>query len=204
MGSSTLGSGIAESGIEREFNIIPSVRRHKDLPLAFSAPSPYVLLNDINIVQLKEQAALVRASNKITLVTPDLIGGFNPCREGMRLLKEHFLVNGILSANLSQLAMAKSEGLITIQRLFLFDSYAWDNAIKAIKNTHVDAVEILPGPLAIKFASTLKKKGVPMLAGGFIKTRTEVRNLFAASFSGVTTSEKDLWKLDSSQLSGTP
>lgn len=179
-----------------KFQIIPSVRREKDFPAALDALSRYILLSGQNIDTLALWTEKAHQANKIVLANPDLIGGLDPSPIGLKLLKNHFGVDGILSPNLQQLRVAHKEGLFGIQRIFLFDSQSWDTGLKALAESSVDAVEILPGTMAPKFASALKRKGVSMLAGGFIKTRKQVKELYSLGFTGATTTEKDLWRYD--------
>lgn len=179
-----------------EFHIIPSVRREKDFAEAMNALSRYVLLSGQDIDTLAHWTMEAHKANKIVLANPGLIGGLDPSPIGLKLLKTHFGVDGILSPNLQQLRVAQKEGLFCIQRIFLFDSQSWDTGLKALAESTVDAVEILPGTMAPKFASALKRKGVAMLAGGFIKTRKQVKELYAMGFMGATTTAKDLWRYD--------
>ena len=165
----------------------------QDFTEALSGPARYVLLSGQNIDVLGHWTSEAHKRNKIVLVNPDLIGGLEASQIGLRLLRNHFGVDGIMSPNLQQLRMAHKEGLFCIQRIFLLDSQSWDSGLKALNNSSVDAVEILPGTMAPKFVSSLKRKGVAMLAGGFIKTRKQIQELYSLGFLGATTSEKALW-----------
>lgn len=182
--------------MKKEFHIIPSVRRAKDFAEALSGPARHILLSGQGIDILGQWTIEAHEKNKIVLVNPDLIGGLEASQTGLRLLKKHFGVDGIMSPNLQQLRMAHKEGLFCIQRIFLLDSQSWDSGLKALNNASVDAVEILPGTMAPKFVSSLKRKGVAMLAGGFIKTRKQIQELYSLGFYGATTSEKALWTYD--------
>lgn len=176
-----------------KFDIIPSVKKVRDLPYALSCPGKYILVSGFDISDLKEHIARIHASHKIAIVNPNLVGGLSPDATGLRLLRQHFEVDAIVSSSLQQLQIARREGMLCIQRLFLVDSHGWDTALVALRNSKVDAVEILPGHMAIKFAASLKTKGVPMLTGGFVKTKKEVWDVYSAGYSGVTTSQRDLW-----------
>lgn len=180
--------------LPQEFHIIPSIRKISDLPLALASPAKYILISGFDISNLQDSVDKIHSLNKVVMVNPELVGGLTTDVTGLRLLKGFFGVDGIVSHSLQQLHMARREGLFCVQRVFLVDSHAWDSAVKALKGSNVDAVEILPGSMALKFAASLKRKGVPMLTGGFIKTQKEVQALCAAGFSGLTTSAKDLWK----------
>ncbi|SBV98955.1 Glycerol-3-phosphate responsive antiterminator [uncultured Alphaproteobacteria bacterium] len=178
------------------FEIIPSVRQAKILPFALSCPSRYVLISGLDVSVLKASVEEIHAARKIAIVNPSLVGGLASDATGLRLLRQHFGVDMIASSSLQQLQQARREGLMCIQRLFLVDSYAWDSALAALRNSKVDAVEILPGHMSVKFAASLKTKGVPMLAGGFIKSRKEVQEILAAGYTGLTTSQRDLWNYE--------
>lgn len=178
------------------FTIIPSVRVLKDLDYALKSTLPIILLSEVHIGNLTSLVKLCQRQNKKVLVNVDLVGGFSPDRMGVKLLKDLFKVDGILTSNMITINMCKSVGLFTIQRFFLMDSKAVDSSLKSFKNSQADAVELLPSPLAPKFADEIaKNKNIPILAGGFVDNKNSIEKFKKLGFNGVTTSTKDLWNL---------
>lgn len=181
--------------IFKSFTVIPSVLKLKDFDEALNAKSNIILLTDVNIGNLKSLVNMCHQKNKIAFVNIDLVGGLSSDQTGIRLLKNLFRVDGITSSNSMNVNFSKSIGLYTIQRFFLIDSRSLFSGLNALKTTKSDAIEMLPGPLAIKFKSLIKEvKDVHLISGGFIDNKESITKIYNAGFSGVTTSEKSLWK----------
>lgn len=175
------------------FHIIPSIKKIKDLPAALDSLARYILIGGLDIGVLQDSIEALHARNKIVFVNPELVGGLEPSQTGVSLLRRHFNVDGIMSHSTQQLRNAKKEKMLCIQRIFLMDSHYWDTGIKAVNDARVDGIEILPSFMAIKFARSVQKKGLPLFTGGFIKTREDVQKFKASGFAGLTTSAKELW-----------
>lgn len=178
----------------RGFTIIPSVRRLRDFDYALKSYSNIVFLSEVHIGNLGPLVKRLQNSGKLAFVNADLIGGFDADPIGIKLLKDLFHVDGIISSNSRVINISKSIELYTIQRFFLIDSRGLDSGLKALKTSRSDAVEILPGALSIKFKDEVRKvKDVPLLGGGFIKDKATILNIYNSGFMGVTTSQKELW-----------
>lgn len=63
-------------------------------------------------------------------------------------------------------------------------------------NNKFDAIEVLPACCAVIESNSLArlKKDSKLLAGGFINTINMVEQVFKLGFSGITTSNKELWQ----------
>lgn len=176
------------------FTIIPSIRNLKDFEDALNSVSKVVLLSEVHIGNLQLLSKRCHSRNKIVLVNIDLIGGLATDQIGIKLLKNFFKVDGIISSNSMNVNISKAIGLYAIQRFFLIDSRGVDSGLKALKNTKSDAIEVLPGPLATKFKDKINEvRDIPLLGGGFIDNKSIVSDIFKAGFIGVTTSKKELW-----------
>lgn len=182
--------------------IIPSVRNMRQFDVSLRTESPYVLLSEIHIGNLREFAARCHSLHKMVMVNIDLIGGFSADQAGLKLLHNFYKVDVAISSSGMKLNMAKAIGLQTMQRMFLLDSRSFDFALKSIQTTKVDAIEVLPGPLAPDFWQRIKDvRDVPLFAGGFIDSPEVVRRVQKARFAGVTTSEGKLWSIKLKQNS---
>ncbi len=166
----------------------------RDLDYALESTLPLILLSEVHIGNLVDLVSLCHKKDKKVFVNVDLVGGFSPDKIGTKLLRDLFKVDGILSSNMITINICKSVGLFTIQRFFLMDSKAVDSSLKSFRNSRADAVELLPSPLAPKFAGEItKNKKIPILAGGFVDNKKSVKKFKELGFNGVTTSTRDLW-----------
>lgn len=179
---------------EGTFKIIPSVRKLKNLERALQAKSNIIFLSEAHIGNLRDLAAKCHQYGKTAFVNIDFLGGLSQDQTGIKFLKDMFKVDGVMSTSTIKINIAKSIGFYTIQRFFLIDSRSYDMSLKALRNSKVDAVEILPALVAPYFFNELRKvKDVPLIAGGFINKKETAKKILNAGFSGITTSCEDLW-----------
>lgn len=178
----------------KSFTIIPSIRSLRDFEYALNSNSKVMFLSEVHIGNLQLLSNRCHSKDKIVLVNTDLIGGLSTDQTGIKLLKNFFKVDGIISSNSMCVNISKSIGLYAIQRFFLIDSRGVESGLKALKNSRCDAIEVLPGPLATKFKEKISRvRDVPLLGGGFINNKGTVFDIYKAGFGGVTTSTKELW-----------
>jgi glycerol uptake operon antiterminator len=84
-------------------------------------------------------------------------------------------------------------GCLAIHRVLLSRRGNLDSAMKAAARAAPDILEVLPGILLPSITQLLPRLGIPVLAGGFIRSAEDVRAVMAAGARGVTTSQADLW-----------
>ncbi|MEG0378403.1 MAG: glycerol-3-phosphate responsive antiterminator, partial [Eubacterium sp.] len=124
----------------------------------------------------------------------ELLGGFGRDQVGMKLLKNYYKVDGVMSTDSTKLGMAKRCGLLTIQRFFFVDSRAFDTSQRILESANVDAAEMLPAASVIDLMPELRHVSkIPMFAGGFIKSIDMIDRIRDAGFSGITISKKAFW-----------
>jgi glycerol uptake operon antiterminator len=178
----------------REHPIIASIRNDADLDSALNTEvaALFILYGDIfNLPQIMKEA---KNHNKLVFLHMDLIKGIGRDREGVIYLAKKELCNGIVTTKNNLINIAKKEGLITIQRLFLLDSAALKTGEQILKHNQPDAVEILPGIAAPYFIEHIYKKMLcPVIAGGLISDQSEIEKLLQRGVLAVSTSKKELW-----------
>lgn len=178
----------------REHPIIASIRNDADLDSALNTQvaALFILYGDIfNLPQIMKEA---KNHNKLVFLHMDLIKGIGRDREGVIYLAKKELCNGIVTTKNNLINIAKKEGLITIQRLFLLDSAALKTGEQILKHNQPDAVEILPGIAAPYFIEHIYKKMLcPVIAGGLISDQSEIEKLLQRGVLAVSTSKKELW-----------
>ncbi len=122
----------------------------------------------------------------------DLVGGIASDASGLRFLSRY--VEGVISTHRHVIELAKTSGLITIQRLFAIDSGAVERGLKLIRRAQPRFVEILPAlayrEIARQYSEVLD---LPVLAGGLLKSREDISTILEAGAVGVSTSDQGLW-----------
>ncbi|HDP36577.1 MAG TPA: glycerol-3-phosphate responsive antiterminator [Candidatus Atribacteria bacterium] len=178
----------------REHPIIASIRNDTDFEYALNSKvaALFILYGDIfNLPQIMKEC---KKYNKLVFLHMDLVKGIGRDREGVIYLAKKELCNGILTTKSNLIEVAKKEGLIAIQRLFLLDSAALKTGEQLLKRNQPDAVEILPGIAAPYFIEHIYKELLcPVIAGGLISGKSEIEELFQKGVLAVSTSKKELW-----------
>jgi len=133
-------------------------------------------------------------ADKLPVVNLDLLNGFSRDRYAVNYLKR-VGARGIISTHLDPLRHARSIGLYAIQRTFLLDSGAMDTITNQLKNTPVDALEVLPALVAPKIIDRVRliSPDLPVVGGGLIQTLKEVEELLARGLSAVSSSDPKMW-----------
>ncbi len=177
--------------------IIPSVRRLKDLELAVQGRSDFVLLSEVHIGNLEPLATRCTQAGKKVLVQADLIGGFKADRDGVKLLRNMFHVDGVLSQSAHVVSAAKKAKLLAVQRVFILDSRSLDRSLTALGESRPDGIEVLPGSLASRYFDLFDQWGesAALIAGGMVRTSEEAEELFDLGYEAITSSTTDLWRM---------
>ncbi len=185
------------AGYFSSYPIIPAVRNIKNLEKAMEIKeSVLIFLLTGSIFDLKNSMELAHANDKILMVNIDLVSGIAYDRDGIRYLAENDLCDGIISTKGYLIKEASKCGLMTIQRVFLLDSASLNSAERSLNSKTVDAVEILPGIAAPYFIEKQKDNGYnyPVIAGGLIQSKNEVKDLKEKGVFAVSTSKHQLWQ----------
>jgi glycerol uptake operon antiterminator len=174
--------------------ILPAARKMKDLEKALAFSFPYVVLLDSHVAQIKPVADLVRSRGKKLLLHADLIEGLKNDEYAAEFLCQVIRPAGVISTRASVIAKTKQNGLIAIQRLFLLDTNALEKSYALLEKTKPDFIEVLPGVMPHIISEVRERAGIPIFAGGLIRTVRDVEQALAAGAAAVTTSNVDLWK----------
>jgi glycerol uptake operon antiterminator len=178
----------------RQTPIIPSVRHVENLDRAIAAHGKiiYMLTGDPENCETMIQKIL--AAGKLPIVNLDLLNGFSRDKYAVNYLK-HCGASGIISTHLDPLRHAHTINLYAIQRTFLLDSGAKNTITNQLKNTPVDALEVLPAPVAPKLLDSVRaiSPDIPVVGGGLIWTLKEAEDLLAQGLDAVSISNPEMW-----------
>ncbi|WP_444685023.1 glycerol-3-phosphate responsive antiterminator [Alkalicoccus luteus] len=175
--------------------VLPAIRDLKDVDRALDADSDYIVLLNTHIGQLKSLVRMIKKEGKKVLLHADLVQGLKNDEFAAQFLSQDIRPDGLISTRKNVLITAKKAGLITIQRLFLLDSLALESSYQMMRTIQPDCVEILPGLIPQFIEEVHRETGVPIIAGGLIRSRSEVEAALTAGAVAVTTSNRKLWKI---------
>jgi glycerol uptake operon antiterminator len=177
-----------------EQRILPAIRKMRDLEKLFKSNYTYIVLLDCHIGQLKSIVDLGKANGKKLLLHADLIEGLKNDDYAAEFLCQSIRPAGIISTRGNVIMKTKQNGLIAIQRLFLLDSTALDKSYTLLERTKPDFIEVLPGIIPHIITEVKERSGIPIFAGGLIRTVEDVGLALGAGATAVTTSNTELWQ----------
>lgn len=178
----------------RSAPVIAGIRERSDVGRALERGAKLLFYLSGTIFDLEEIGRQARAAGALLFVHADLLAGIGKDADGMRFLARHQGVAGILSTRSLLLKAAAEAGLLTVQRVFALDSEALHTAVKVIKSTGPNAVEILPGLILPHIVHRLPLSELPpVIAGGLVEKQEQLAELLAAGALAVSTSRPELW-----------
>jgi glycerol uptake operon antiterminator len=174
--------------------VIPSARSMEDFKIALThtvSPSVVLLFGDINTLP-----TLISQANeykKRIVLHLDLFDGIGKDKAGIKFLAR-LGIHAIITTKSHLCRFARDEGMIVVQRLFLMDSDSLRTGLNLVRNFKPDVIEILPGSVPASVVQELvHETGLPILAGGLIRTKEDVKIAIERGISAVSTSRRDLW-----------
>lgn len=173
--------------------IIPAVRTIREFETLVGKPFRYIILLDSHVAQLQSLIKLARENKKKLILHADLVAGLKPNEAGAQFLCQVVKPDGIISTHSPVVQIAKKHGVLAIQRIFLLDSHSLETSYRVIANSQPDYIEVLPGVLPSVIREIEQRTNLPILAGGFIRTREDIESVFQAGGTAVTTSHAELW-----------
>lgn len=184
----------------REYPIIPSLRREEQFADILKSRSRVILLSSGSIFNICDYVEELHRHNKLVLVHIDLISGLGRDHEAVRFLKQTAGIDGIVTPNCHAVIAGRKEGLVTVHRLFAYDSPSVETGIKVLHKSNPDFIEVLPGLAIIQTMPILRQSfKQPVIAAGLIKTVQEVRQVMKAGAVAVDTSMEELWDMNITQ-----
>ncbi|MHA6258574.1 glycerol-3-phosphate responsive antiterminator [Sporosarcina sp. CAU 1771] len=173
--------------------IIPAIRNMKDFDDVLKTDHELIILLETRLSQLESTIKYAKQHKKKVLIHADLVRGLKVDEYGLEYLIHNVKVDGIISTKANVISFAKKHNVIGIQRLFALDSHALNHNLNVCKKIKPDYIEILPGVIPTIIKEVYDETGIPIIAGGLIRTQRDVENAFKSSAYAVTTSNKELW-----------
>lgn len=179
-------------GLEEQ-KLMPAIKQMKDFEKMLESPFEYAIMLEIHISQVRPAMQLAQRRGKKLILHADLIQGLKNDEYAAEYLCQEFRPAGLISTRGNVILKAKQKGVIAIQRFFLLDSNALEKNYALIEKTRPDYIEVLPGSIPRMITEVREKTGIPVLAGGLIRTIEDVEQALESGATAVTTSNKTLW-----------
>ncbi|MEW4372577.1 glycerol-3-phosphate responsive antiterminator [Paenibacillus kandeliae] len=173
--------------------ILPAAKTMKQFDHLLDSPYQYGVFLDTHIAQLKSIYRMANAHNKQMFLHADLVHGLKNDEYAAEYLCQEIKPYGIISTRGNVIMKAKQKGVIAIQRVFMLDTIALEKSYALLEKTQPDYIEVLPGVVPHMIKEVVERAGVPVFAGGLIRTVDDVERALQAGATAVTTSNQDLF-----------
>lgn len=175
--------------------VIPAIRKIKDFEKVLESGHETIILLESRVSQLQNLVKYAHQYGKKIYVHADLISGLKADKYGIEFLTNNVKVDGIISTRGEVISLVKKQRIVAIQRLFALDSHALDHNLQIWKRVNPDYIEILPAILPGIIKEVQEETGIPIIAGGLIRTEQDVKETIKNGAVAVTTSSNLLWEL---------
>ena len=175
--------------------IIAGVKDMARLDEALASDCEIVFLLCGTIFDLKETVKKAKEAGKLIFIHVDLLDGFSKDATALKYISSEICPDGIISTKNNLLKLAKSLGLLTVQRVFIIDSLSIETAVKASQMINPDAIEIMPGIMPRIIGQLSSTLDVPVIVGGLVSHEDEARVAVECGALGVSTSAKEIWRM---------
>ncbi|NLU11327.1 MAG: glycerol-3-phosphate responsive antiterminator [Tepidanaerobacter acetatoxydans] len=177
----------------KSFPVIPAIRDVDKLDIAISKKSRCIFLLTGNILNIKNIVEHVKRAGKRIFLHIDLLEGISKDSMGIKYIAQEIKPDGVITTRANLVNCAKSEGLFTIQRIFVLDSLAVDTAEKSVKNVNPNAIEILPAVIPKVIGRVCQRVRHPVIAGGLIEDIDEVEAAIKEGAWAISVTKEDIW-----------
>lgn len=175
--------------------VITSLVNKEELPSILQTSSNIVFILKSDIFTIESIVEQIREAGKLSFVHFDLIDGIGKDKMGVAYMADKIGIDGIVTTKGSIITEGKKYGLMTVQRLFVFDSVSLDNGIKMTKSAQPDAIEVLPGMVCSRIMNRIRAElDIPVIAGGLMVDLSDLETALASGVIGISTSSKELWR----------
>ncbi len=151
-----------------------------------------IFLRHCNLFDLAGPLEQVQKRGFAVYISIDHIDGIHADNAGLQYLAHALHVQGIVSSHPRTLALGKSLGLETIQRIFALDSTDMEAALESVDNSSVDILDISPAIVVPHIVSKIQDSR-PFIASGLIQTIQQMHTVLRAGAMSVVVAHDELW-----------
>jgi glycerol uptake operon antiterminator len=178
----------------KKFPVIAAFREIRNLKIGELRHVGIIFVLGGTIFDLPKIVDLADRHEKVVFADIDLIKGAGKDAAGIRYLAKESRVQGIITTKSNLISSAQKEGLSSIQRIFLLDSESLTGGLSVVEKSKPDAVEILPGLILPKIMDRIRSvTAIPIIAGGLITKKEEVKEVLSSGAVGISTTSPHLF-----------
>lgn len=176
-------------------SVFPVLRDMKQFEKILNSQHDIVVFLETRVSQLIDLVKHAHQHDKKVFIHADLVQGLKADEYGIEFLIRNVKADGIISTRGNAISFVKKNNVIGILRLFALDSHALDHNLKICQRVKPDYIEVLPGVVPQIITEVQDRTGIPVIAGGLIRSEEDVLNALNSGAKAVSTSNPKLWKL---------
>ncbi|MFI8685896.1 glycerol-3-phosphate responsive antiterminator [Rossellomorea sp. NPDC077527] len=177
--------------------LIASIKDPKSLDQFLESNIQCAFLLAGNISVIKRYVDLLKKHNRFVFLHIEKIPGISYDREGLKFIANYVQPTGIVTTKSSLIQLAKKEGLLTIQRLFLVDTDAVKNGLKSVNEIQPHALELMPALIPEMIVKVKRRTNLPIITGGLIRHQKHIDAALESGAMAVSTGKPPLWQVQS-------
>ena len=174
--------------------IIAAIKDESDLEELLDSDIEVIFVLQSSLLTIKEISEKIEASGKVGFVHLGLVKGLSDDEVGLRYLKENTSFSGIISTKWPQLVRAQALGFMTVYRIFMVDSLAFNSLKKAQNPKMPEFIEILPNDTGKIIQSVKEQIKRPLIVSGLITDKEDVINALKYGAIAISSTNKNVWK----------
>ena len=174
--------------------IIAAIKDEKDLEAVLESDVEVIFVLQSSLLTIKEVSKKIEQSGKVGFVHMGLVKGLSDDEVGLRYLKENTSFLGIISTKWPQLVRAQALGFMTVYRIFMVDSLAFNSLKKAQNPKFPDFIEILPNASGKIIKSVNEQIKRPLIVSGLITDKEDVINALKHGAIAISSTNKKVWE----------
>jgi glycerol uptake operon antiterminator len=176
----------------------PSIAGIKDdagLRLVLKSDCRIVFILYGNVMTIASIVQKLKENGKMAFINVDLIEGFSTKYVVVEFLKRHTQADGILSSKASVIKAARAQGLFTVHRFFLIDSFSYHNLARQVEISQPDCIEVMPGCMPKVISWVVDSISIPVIAGGLVCDQEDAEAALKAGARAVSSTNPVVWSL---------
>ncbi|MGZ0711720.1 glycerol-3-phosphate responsive antiterminator (plasmid) [Coraliomargarita sp. W4R53] len=175
--------------------VIASIKDEAGLQAVLRVHCPVVFVLFGSMLTIADIVRTLKDAGRTVFVDVDLVDGFSNKPVVIDFLKQYSQADGVLSSKALMVKYAKSVGFLSIHRLFLVDSFSYENVPKQVSLSGADALEILPGCMPRVLSWVKDDTDLPLIAGGLVCDKQDVVAALGAGAMAIASSNRDVWQM---------
>jgi len=179
-----------------ESQLIASIKEEKDIKKAIDSRANIAFLLTGNLMNIPEMILELKSNGMYVFIHLDFIEGLSNTKSALQFIAKAWKPTGIITTKSNVVKLAREEGLMTIQRIFLIDRAAVQKGIENIRSCKPDAVEVLPGLMPKIIDDLSRKIKLPLIVGGLISEEAEILAALKAGALAVSSGNPAMWHFD--------